>query len=141
MNLVDANVLLYAVNTDSIHHAKARRWLDSSLSRGDTVGFPLVVILAFLRIATRSGIFPRPLSVEQAIRQVEGWVDAPSVVLVEPGPSHLSIMGGLLRGVGIGGNLVSDAHLAALAIEHDAGLVTFDRDFSRFGGVRIILPG
>lgn len=141
MNLVDANVLLYAVNSDSRHHGIARRWLDSNLSgSGDLVGFSTAVVLAFIRISTRHGIFPRPLSAEDATRLVDDWVDSPTAVLVHPGPSHLSIMGSLLRSIGTGGNLVSDAHLAALAIEHDATVVTFDSDLSRFPGVKVGIP-
>lgn len=141
MNLVDANVLLYAVNADSRHHRVARKWLDSNLSgAGDLVGFSTIVILAFLRISTRHGVFPGPLSVDEATRQVDEWVDAPTCLLVHPGPSHMSILGSLLRSVGTGGNLVSDAHLAALAIELDATVVTFDSDLSRFPGVKVGVP-
>jgi uncharacterized protein len=133
VNLVDANVLLYAVNEDSQHHQAARSWLDHALRGATTVAWSWPVLLAFLRIATRPGIFPRPLPVPTALDIVRGWLAAPSSVVVDPTPHHLEILGTQLAESGSGGNLVSDAHLAALAIEHRATVVTFDRDFERFG--------
>lgn len=133
MNLVDANVLLYAVNEDSQHHRAARRWLDDALGGATTVAWSWPVMLAFLRIATRPGIFPRPLEVATALDIVRGWLSAPSSVVVDPTPRHLDVLAGQLSDIGTAGNLVSDAHLAALALEHRATVVTFDRDFERFG--------
>jgi toxin-antitoxin system PIN domain toxin len=139
VNLVDANVLLYAVNSDARHHDAAREWLDDALAGSATVGWSWGVVLAFLRISTRPGIFARPLPVETALDIVRGWLQAPSSVVIGPTPQHLEVLATQLSASGTGGNLVSDAHLAALAIEHRATVVTFDRDFERFG-VRVHRP-
>lgn len=141
MRLVDANVLLYAVNEDAVHHRAAKRWLDDALAGATTVGWSWIVLLAFLRVATRSGIFARPLDSSTAAAIVRQWLDAPTSVLVEPTVQHLEVLSGLLTEVGTAGNLVSDAHLAALAIEHRASVVTFDRDLARFSGIRTERPG
>lgn len=135
MKLVDANVLLYAVNSDTVHHERARRWLDAALSGGDTVAFSWIALLAFLRLSTKVGLFPVPLSVDQSMDRVDAWLSAEPAVVVEPTIAHPRIVRDLLQGIGTGGNLVNDAHLAALAIEHRCGIVSFDNDFSRFSGV------
>ncbi len=93
-------------------------------------------MLAFLRLATHRAVFPRPLSTEDAIATVRSWLAQPSVTVVEPTARHLDVLGGLLAETGTAGNLVSDAHLAALAVEHNAALVSFDADFGRYRGVR-----
>ena len=136
MRIVDANVLLYAVNTASEHHRASLRWLDGALSGSDGVGFAWVPLLAFTRLATKVGLFPSPLPPEAAIGQVADWLSAPSAVPVNPTPRHVEILTRLLERSGTGGNLVNDAHLAALAVEHRAGIVSYDSDFSRFDGVR-----
>lgn len=140
MKLVDANVLLYAVNTDATRHAEAKDWLKGSLNGRTTVGLSWIVLLAVLRLSTHPAIFPQPLSVDDALATVRGWVDARPAVIVEPTSRHLDILAALLTEVGAGGNLTSDAHLAALAIEHDATVVTYDADFARFDGVRWATP-
>ncbi|MTV27826.1 type II toxin-antitoxin system VapC family toxin [Nitriliruptoraceae bacterium ZYF776] len=139
MNLVDANVLLYAVNTDAEHHRAARTWLDRAVAGTTTLAWAWPVLLAFVRIATRPGIFPRPLPVEAALQVVRACLEAPSAIVVHPTVQHLDVLATQLAEAGSGGNLVSDAHLAALAIEHRATVVTFDRDFERFG-VRTYRP-
>lgn len=136
MNLVDANVLLYAVNIDAAHHQRSRRWLDDALSGEDTIAFAWVALLAFVRLSTKAGLFPAPLSVPQAMDRVEAWLGAVPAVVIEPGPRHAGLLPSLLAPLGTGGNLVNDAHLAALAIEHRCGIVSFDTDFTRFPGVR-----
>lgn len=135
MKLVDANVLLYAVNEDAEHHEAARRWLDDALSGGDTVAFAWVALLAFIRLATKEGLFPRPLTADDAMDRVEAWLGTPPAVVVDATVDHPRIIRDLLAEVGVGGNLVNDAHLAALAIEHHCDIVSFDNDFSRFRGV------
>jgi toxin-antitoxin system PIN domain toxin len=135
VKLVDANVLLYAVNTDAAQHERSVRWLDSTLSGADTVAFAWVAVLAFVRLSTKVGLFPAPLSVEQAMDRVDAWLGAAPAVVVEPTIDHPRIVRGLLRTLGSGGNLVNDAHLAALAIEHRCAVVSFDNDFGRFVGV------
>lgn len=140
MRIVDANVLLYAVNRASEHHNASRRWLDDALSGADTVGLAWVPLLAFVRLATKHGLFPMPLSVDDATRQVTDWCSAPGAVVVNPTPRHADVLTGLLSRVGAGGNLVNDSHLAALAIEHRARIVSYDSDFGRFDGVRWETP-
>lgn len=136
MKIVDANVLLYAVNTDSDQHDASRQWLDASLAGADTVGFAWVPMLAFLRLTTHPSVFPRPWSVEAATEQISDWLSADSAVVVHPTARHHDVLRTVLGGTGTGGNLVNDAHLAALAIEHRASIVTYDVGFGRFDGVR-----
>lgn len=140
MRLVDANVLLNAVNTAAADHRVAKGWLDGALSGGATVGFSWVVLLAVLRLSTRPGIFARPLTAEEAGGVVRGWLAAPSAAVVHPGERHLDLLVGLLASAGTAGNLTSDAHLAALALEHRATVVSFDADFARFPGLRWTRP-
>ena len=141
MNVVDANVLLYAVNTTASRHRVSRAWLDDALNGGSTVGFSWVALLAFLRLSTKVGLFPAPLPVDGALERARAWLAQPTAVMLEPTTRHLEVLADLLAGVGTGGNLTSDAHLAALAVEHRAEIVTFDRDFDRFRGVRWREPG
>ncbi len=136
MRIVDANVLLYAVNTASEHHESSVRWLDGALSGADSVGFAWVPLLAFVRLSTKEGLFPSPLPPEDAIGRVADWLAAPTAVLVSPTARHAEVLSGMLAQVGTGGNLVNDAHLAALGVEHRASIVSYDSDFGRFPGVR-----
>jgi hypothetical protein len=140
MKFVDANVLLYAVNEDAEHHEPSRRWLDRGLSGGDTIAFSWLVLLAFLRLVTKEGLFPRPLSLDGALDRVDSWLGAPGAVVVEPSAGHVRFLRSALGEVGVGGNLVNDGHLAALAIEHRAAVVSWDNDFQRFTGVRWLRP-
>ncbi len=95
-----------------------------------------VPLLAFIRLTTKHGLFPSPLRPEDALRRVTEWCGAPGAVVVNPTPPrHADVLAALLAPLGTGGNLVNDAHLAALAIEHRAEIVSYDVDFSRFGGV------
>ena len=136
MRLIDANVLLYAVNEASPFHDRARSILDRALSGQEGVGFAWVVVLAFLRLATHPAVFARPLSTADAIGVLRAWLSQPPAIPIEPTSRHLDVLAGLLAEAGTAGNLVNDAHLAALAIEHDAVLVSFDADFGRFRGLR-----
>lgn len=140
MKRVDVNVLLYAVNSDGPNHAEARAWLERSLSGTETVAFSWLVLLAFLRLSTRVAVFPQPLSLEQAIALIDGWLAQPCAVVLEPTSRHWGILKSLLTAVGTAGNLSSDAHLAALAIEHGAELCSADRDFARFPMLRWVNP-
>lgn len=135
MKLPDVNVLLYAVNSASPQHAVAKQALQQAFTEGD-VGLPWAVLLGFLRLTTRSGILSNPLTVEDALQVVHSWLDHPAATTLAPGDRHAAILSRLLIGVGQGGSLVSDAHLAAMAIEHNAELLSFDRDFARFSGLR-----
>lgn len=136
MKLVDANVLLYAVNSDADHHERSRRWLDASLSGADTVGFAWIALLAFVRLSTRESLFPEPLSMDGAMNRVDAWLAAPASVVLEPTVEHGRVLRSLLAPLTTAGNLVNDAHLAALAVEHKCEIISFDNDFSRFPGVR-----
>lgn len=132
MIIVDANLLIYAVNRDSPLHSRAKAWLEHAISGRETVGLPWNVLLAFLRLTTRQGLFARPLPVSMAFQIMDAWLGRDSVTLVSPGPRHYQLLRDLLKTSGTGGNLTSDAHLAALAIEHGAELCSVDSDFSRF---------
>lgn len=136
MKLLDANLLLYAVNRDAPAHARAKRWLESVMSGSETVAFSWNVMLAFVRLTTRRGLFQTPLSPEQAFDLLTAWLEQPPVSVIHPGPKHLVILRDLLLPLGTGGNLTSDAHLAALAIEQGAELCSCDSDFARFPGLK-----
>ena len=140
MILVDANLLLYAVNRDLPRHAEARAWLEAVLSGTSNVGLPWVVILAFLRITTSSRVFERPLSIEQAGAYVDSWFSLPAVRAVVPGSGHWPILKNLLETSGTGGNLTTDAHVAALALEQGYTVYSADNDFKRFAGLRHVNP-
>ncbi|MGH2971482.1 MAG: type II toxin-antitoxin system VapC family toxin [Gaiellaceae bacterium] len=140
MQLVDANVLLYATDSGARHHAASRSWLENALGGTEAVGFAWTVVLAFLRIGTSRAAFANPLTLEDAADQVEDWLAQAPALVVEPTSRHLGLVRGLLAETGTAANLVNDAHLAALAVEHGAEVVSFDRDFQRFAGVRLFVP-
>jgi toxin-antitoxin system PIN domain toxin len=106
------------------------------LSGQETIGFPWNVLLAFLRLTTRPGLFRRPLSVRRAFDLMATWLNQTSATVVHPGPRHLTVLRDLLAPLGTGGNLTSDAHIAALAIEHGAALCSADSDFAKFHGLK-----
>mgnify|MGYP001188952146 CR=1 FL=1 len=133
--MVDANLLIYAVDADSPHHRRALAWLEQTLSRGDPVGLAWVVLLAFIRITTRPGVLRRQLSPEDALAYVESWLTQPCVETISPGRDHWRILRALLAGSGTAGNLTSDAHLAAMAIERGAAIYSADSDYQRFAGL------
>jgi toxin-antitoxin system PIN domain toxin len=141
VRLVDANVLIYAVNEGSTQHEAARAWLDGALGGEETVGFAWSVVLAFLRLTTHPAVFAQPLDPAAATATVRTWMEQPTARLIDPTPRHLEVLSGLLAETGTAANLVNDAHLAALAIETESVLVTFDADFGRFRGVRTERPG
>jgi uncharacterized protein len=138
--LVDANLLIYAIDSDSPHHDRARPWLERILSDGAPVGLPWTVILAFIRITTREGIMRRPLSPTAALAYVDAWLRQPCVETVAPGGRHWPILCRLLEAAGSAGNLTSDAHIAALALERGAAVCSTDHDFGRFPGIRHVNP-
>ncbi len=140
MNLVDSNVLLYAVNEADPKHHQSREWLDAALGGREPVGFAWIALLAFIRLSTKVGLFPRPLSLEGALARVRAWLDQPLSVIVEPTNRHFQLLTTLLTEVGPGANLVNDAHLATLALEHNGRVITYDSDFGRFTGIRWLPP-
>lgn len=140
MVVPDANVLLYAVDTASAHHDDSLEWLEHSLSGAEAVGFTWAVLLAFIRVGTNRSILPNPLSADEATAQVQAWLGAPAAVQLDPTARHAQLLRGLLMDSGTAGNLTTDAHLAALAIEHGADVISYDRDFARFTGLRHRLP-
>jgi len=140
VRIVDANVLLYAVNSDSDFHEDSRAWLDRALSGQDRVGFSWIALLAFVRLSTKVGLMPSPLPVRDAMDQVVAWLGAPSAAIAQPTGRHGDLLTSLLVEAGTGGNLTNDAHLAALAIEHRGTVVSYDTDFARFSGVSWARP-
>ena len=136
MILVDANLLVYARLPTLPQHERAHMWLDGRLSGSARVGMPWGSLLAFLRLVTNRRIFERPETLAAAWRQVETWLGCPSVWVPEPGVEHRAVLGRLLAGMSGGGDLVPDAHLAALAIEHGLVLCSTDGDFGRFAGLQ-----
>jgi uncharacterized protein len=138
--LVDANLLIYAIDADSPRHRAARRWLEETLSGTTRVGLAWIVTLAFVRVTTRAGVVRTPLRPEAALAYVNSWIDQPFVTPVAPGIRHWPIFRQLVAATGTAGNLTSDAHLAALAIEHGGAVYSTDNDFRRFPGVEHVNP-
>ena len=140
MKIVDINLLIYAINKDTPHHSKAKKWLEDSLSSDEPFGLAWIVILGFLRIVTNGRIMPKPLMPEVAIDFVNDWLQQPPSLTIVPSHQHWSIFKELLMPLGTAANLTSDAHLAALAIEHGARLYSTDNDFRRFPSLRWTNP-
>ena len=140
VKFLDLNLLVYAVDRDSPRHEAARRWLEEALSDDEPIGLAWVVVIGFLRLVTRAAVVRRPLDPDEAFDLVEQWLDWPSVQVVRPGPQHWPLLRSLLEPLGTAGNLTTDAHLAALALEHRATLWTSDRDFLRFPGLKVSDP-
>ena len=133
MKVVDLNVLVYASDTATRHHDSAKRWFDDVMRSTETVALPTAVTVGFVRLTTN----PRVMT---AIDIVRGWLGRRNVTVPQPTARHYDVLQELIEATGVGGNLVSDAHLAALAIEHGAELCTFDNDFSRFPGLSTVRP-
>jgi toxin-antitoxin system PIN domain toxin len=136
MRIVDLNVLLYAVNADAPQHARARAWWEKAVSDEEIIGLAWVVLLGFLRLSTNPRVFPRPLAPDVAAATLDAWLSLDSVQVVREKDEHWDILHSFLRVSGTAGNLTTDAHLAALALTHDAVLVSSDTDFARFKGLR-----
>jgi len=140
MILVDANILLYAHDAGSAYHASACRWLESTFSGDETVGLPWAVVLAFLRVGTNPRLRKDGPTLDEAVSIIAGWLNRPTIALLNPGEKHWPILRELMTKGQVRGPLVTDAHLAALAIEHGATLATTDRDFARFPGLKFFNP-
>lgn len=140
MVIPDLNLLIYAYNQAADEHEAARSWWEALLSDDAPVGIPWVVTLGFTRLMSHPKVLTDPLPVEQCLAHVTAWFECPNVLPLEPGPRHWSIFSGLLTRLRVGGNLVTDTHLAVLAIEHNAELHSNDTDFKRFQGLRLRNP-
>lgn len=137
MKVPDVNVLLNARDQSARQHATARAWLESALSGSETVGLAWTALLGFMRISTNPRVYDDPLSVAAALDQLDEWIDLSSTAIVAPTSRHRTILRNLIEAAGTAANLTTDAHLAALAIEHGATLATFDGDFHRFSGLKL----
>jgi hypothetical protein len=136
MKLVDVNILLYAVDEHSAHHAVIRPWWEHALADDEPVGLAWVTVVGFLRISTSARVFVRPLTAETALATVDEWLSHPNVRLVTESDQHWRSLRSLLLQSGTAGNLTTDAHLAALAISQGAELISCDADFGRFPNLR-----
>ena len=140
MIIPDINLLLYAYDSDSPFHAKAAAWWQDCLSGTEPVRLPQVVVFGFVRIATNARVFQNPMTPAEASGHVRSWLSQPFAQILEPGPDHTNQVLNLLEKLGTAGNLVTDAQIAALALEHGAVLHTADTDFLRFPGLRWFNP-
>lgn len=140
MKVPDLNLLIYAIDRASPAHTAALAWWNGLMSGTETVAFSWTVLLGFVRLTTNPSVVAKPLTADEALDYVERWLAQPISTVIEPSPRHAAILRDLLTGSGTAGNLVTDAHLAALAIEHGAELCTADRDFGRFPGLRWVNP-
>ncbi len=136
MRIVDLNLLIYAVNRDAPQHHAAKTWLEQRLNGPETIGIAWVVAMGFLRLTTSARVFEHPIKPERATALLDDWIAHPNVEFVVPGERHWTILRALLAESGMAGNLTTDAHLAALAIESGAELESADADFARFRGLR-----
>ena len=138
--LVDANILLYAVDETSPYHQRARTWLEAALNGTHRIGIAWQTVWAFLRIATNPRALDNPLTPAAAWELVEGWLDAPATWIPEPSSGHRQILGRFITALDLRGNLVSDAVLAALGLEFGLTIVSNDSDFARFSEISWLNP-
>lgn len=136
MTLVDLTLLLAAVNSRAPMHKAARHWWEEKLNSEERIGMTWLVMLGFIRLTTHPKILPEPLLLADAIALVDGWLARPNVEVVQVTPQHWNILQNMLHAVGHGAALTMDAHLACLALEHDAEIATADEDFSHFPGLK-----
>jgi toxin-antitoxin system PIN domain toxin len=132
----DINLLVYAYDSTSPWHKRAAQWWTSCLSGATPVGIPWIVSLGFVRLWTSPRVFANPMPVDRAAAHVESWLNRRIVKPLNPGPRHSEFLFTFLRAEGKGGNLTTDAHLAALAVEFRGTIHTADTDFLRFPGVQ-----
>lgn len=137
MRIPDTNVLLSARDVDAPAHERARNWIEGVLAGNESVGFAWVVLLGFLRVATNPRVYETPLRPSVALDQVDEWLAGAVATVVHPGVEHRAILRTLIGTSGTAGNLTTDAHIAALAIENEATLGSFDGDFHRFQQLKL----
>lgn len=140
MILPDLNLLVYAYNSDAPAHKRAKAWWEACLTESRPVGLPWAVILGFLRLMTSRSVLVDPFTPQEAIGRIRSWLERPQVQILQPGSRHIELLDSLTQGATAFGSLVTDAHLAALAIEHQAEIHSNDGDFSRFPGLRWTNP-
>ncbi|MBI3664849.1 MAG: type II toxin-antitoxin system VapC family toxin [Acidobacteria bacterium] len=140
MIVPDVNILIHAYDADFGRHPAARAWWEDVMRLARPIGMPWATSLGFIRIVTNRSVVARPLPVREAVRIVRGWLEQPAVRVLVPGERHGEIVFHLLEELGAAGNLTTDAHLAALAIEYRAEIASTDTDFARFPGVRWFNP-
>lgn len=140
MIIVDANLLIYAVNADAPDHGSARKWFEKLLSSTENVGLPWVVIMAFIRLTTHPKILQSPLSTADALAYVNDWLRQPNVALLHSSEQHWPVFNQLLEHSGARGNLTTDVHIVALAIENGAAVYSADYDFRRFPEIVHVNP-
>ena len=140
MILVDANILIYAYDTGARLHAAARAWIESAFSGSEPIAIPWAVAHAFLRLTTHGPLMANPYAPAEACAIVNDWFESPAVTFVEPGREYWRLLRQIAVTHDIRGPLYSDAHLAVIALEHDATIYTRDKDFRRFAGVRVVDP-
>jgi toxin-antitoxin system PIN domain toxin len=140
MTIIDANLLLYAYNADAPQQRIAAQWLAKQLESGEMIALPWVTVWAFIRISTNSRIWDNPRPAKEAFAIVREWLTQPGVIPLQPGPRHAEILETLVSEHGAAGPLVTDAVVAALAMEHGALLASTDQDFRRFPDLRWLNP-
>ncbi|HEV8146235.1 MAG TPA: TA system VapC family ribonuclease toxin [Bryobacteraceae bacterium] len=140
VTLLDSNILLYSSSVKAPQHEPIKAWLKQLFEGPETVGLPWLTLWAFIRLSTNIRVWPNPKSPREASATVRDWLNLPGVILLHPGPRHIDLLEGLIVDHSIVGPKVTDAALAALAIENGATLASTDRDFRRFKGLRWVNP-
>jgi len=136
----DVDLLVYATDNVNVHRPAAERWIEEIMSGPETVGFPWHSLIGFIRLSTNPRVFNVPLAIDTSLSIVDDWRAQPSATVVHPTHRHAAVFRDLLSPIGVGGDLVPDTHLAALAIEHGATLHSADSDFARFPALRWYNP-
>ena len=139
MMLPDVNVLLYSVEADNPYHSPAKRWLEAAFNSSGSVGLAWLVLVGFVRLSTQTKILRKQLTTVESLAVMNDWIHHPQAQIIHPGLQHGALLGGFLLAAGTAGNLTNDAHLAALAVENNGTVGTFDKDFNRFSGVKVDL--
>ena len=139
MKLPDTNVLVNSVNETSPFKTLATKWLENAFDHQEGVGFAWLALIGFIRVSTQRGVLKTPLSSENALEVMDAWLSHPRALILHPTVRHGDVLGKLLLVAGTAGNLTNDAHLAALSIEHNATIGSFDKDFKRFSGIKLDL--